>query len=225
MARRARKRRAGAAPSRPPKPSAATGGRNGPATTGGRNGSATTGGRNGSATTGGRNGSATTGGRNGSATTGEPGAASGGAMARGYARSRERDEAARAALVPLAPGERPWPIAVSAVLAGLFAVLNLVLILAGWEVDGERPVAGGLVFVAVMVAAAVGMWRLKYWAVLGFEVLLGVTFIGALLSLLRAGDAWGALLAVLVIGVTGPLFYLLIRQMARIQMPKRRPDA
>jgi multisubunit Na+/H+ antiporter MnhG subunit len=141
-------------------------------------------------------------------------------MARGYARSREKDEAARAALVPLAPGERPWPIVVSAVLAALFAILNLALILAGWEVDGERPVAGGLVFCAVMFAAAVGLWRLKYWAVLGFEVLLGVTFIGALLSLLRAGDAWGAVLALVVMALTGPLFYVLIRQMARIQMPK-----
>jgi hypothetical protein len=144
-------------------------------------------------------------------------------MARGYARSRERDEAARAALVPLAPGERPWPIAVSAVLAAVFAAANLVLILTGWEVDGERPVATGLVFVAVMTAAAVGMWHLKYWAVLGFEVLLGVTFIGALLSLLRASDAWAALLAVVVMALTGPLFYLLIRQMARIQVPKRKP--
>jgi hypothetical protein len=146
-------------------------------------------------------------------------------MARGYARSRERDEAARAALVPLAPGERPWPIVVSAVLAAVFAAGNLILILAGWEVDGERPVVGGLVFCAVMFAAAVGMWQLRYWAVLGFEVLLGVTFIGAMLSLLRASDAWSALLAVAVMVLSGPLFYLLIRQMARIQMPKRkRPE-
>jgi hypothetical protein len=144
-------------------------------------------------------------------------------MERGYARSRERDEAAREALVPLTPGERPWPIVVSAVLAGLFAVANLGFILAGWKVDGERPIVGGLVFVAVMAAAAIGMWQLKYWAVLGFEVLLGVTFVGALLSLLRAGDAWAALLAVIVMAVTGPLFYLLIRQMARIQLPKRKP--
>jgi hypothetical protein len=144
-------------------------------------------------------------------------------MARGYARSRERDEAARAALVPLAPGERPWPIVVSAVLAAVFAVANLVLIAAGWEVDGERPVTGGLVFVAVMAVAAIGIWRLKYWAVLGFEVLLGVTFIGALLSLLRASDIWAAVLAVAVMAGTGPLFYLLIRQMARIQLPKRKP--
>jgi hypothetical protein len=144
-------------------------------------------------------------------------------MARGYVRSRERDEAAREALVPLAPGERPWPIVVSAVLAGAFAIANLGFILAGWEVDGERPIAGGLVFVAVMAAAAIGMWRLKYWAVLGFEVLLGVTFIGALLSLLRASDAWAVVLAVVVMATTGPLFYLLIRQMARIQLPKRKP--
>ena len=66
------------------------------------------------------------------------------------------------------------------------------------------------------------MWRLKYWAVLGWEVLLGVTFIGALLSLLRASNAYGAILAVVVMALTGPLFYLLIRQMARIQMPTRK---
>ena len=142
-------------------------------------------------------------------------------MARGYARSRERDEAARAALVPLAPGERPWPIVVCAALAVLFAVANVVLVLAGWEVDGDRPVVGGLVFAAIMLAAAVGMWFLKYWAVLGFEVLLGVTFGGAMLSILRATNLEAVLLSVGVMALTGPLFWLLIRQMARIQMPKR----
>jgi hypothetical protein len=144
------------------------------------------------------------------------------AMARGYARAREKDEAARAALVPIKPGERPWPIALSAVLAAVFAVANVVLVLAGWEVDGKRPVASGLIFAGVMLAAAIGMWQLKYWAVLGWEVLLGVTFIGAMLSLLRAGNAQGVLLAVAVMLLTGPLFWLLIRQMARIQMPTRK---
>jgi hypothetical protein len=142
-------------------------------------------------------------------------------MTRGYARAREKDEAARAALEPLQPGERPWPIVVSAVLAASFAVANVVLVLAGWEVDGGRPVASGLVFAAVMLAAAVGMWRLKYWAVLGWEVLLGVTFIGAMLSLLRASNLAGAVIAVAVMLLTGPLFWLMIRQMARIQMPRR----
>jgi hypothetical protein len=95
-----------------------------------------------------------------------------------------------------------------------------VLGLAGWE--GDSSIAAPLIFAAVMLAAAAGMWRLKYWAVLGWEVLLGVTFIGALLSLLRASNAYGAFLAVVVMAVTGPLFYLLIRQMARIQMPTRK---
>jgi hypothetical protein len=141
-------------------------------------------------------------------------------MARGYARAREKDAAARESLVPLAPGERPWPIVVSAILAVLFAVGNVALVLAGW--DSDSSAAAPLVFAGVMLVAAVGMWRLKYWAVLGWEVLLGVTFIGALLSLLRASNAWGAILAVIVMALSGPLFYLLIRQMARIQMPTRR---
>jgi hypothetical protein len=143
-------------------------------------------------------------------------------MARGYARAREKDEAARAALVPLAPGERPWPIALSAVLAALFAVANVILVLAGHEVNGRRPIIGGLVFAGVMLAASWGMWNLKYWAVLGWEVLLGVTWVGAFLSLLRAGNLDGVLLSIAVLLLTGPLFWLLIRQMARIQMPKRK---
>jgi hypothetical protein len=142
------------------------------------------------------------------------------AMARGYARAREKDEAAREALVPLAPGERPWPIVVSVVLATVFAVANVVLVVVGW--DADTSVASPLIFSAVMLVAAAGMWRLKYWAVLGWEVLLGVTFIGALLSLLRASNAYGVILAVAVMALSGPLFYLLIRQMARIQMPKRK---
>jgi hypothetical protein len=144
-------------------------------------------------------------------------------MSRGYARSRERDEAARAALVPLAPGERPRAVTIAAVLAAIIAAGNLVLIAAGWEVDGERPVVGGLVFTGVMVAAAVGMWTVRYWAVLGFQVLLGVSLVIALLGLLRASNLAGVLVCFAIIGIAGPLFWFLIRAMARIQMPRRPP--
>jgi hypothetical protein len=143
-------------------------------------------------------------------------------MTRGYARSRERDDAARAALVPLAPGERPRAVTAAAVLAALIAAGNLVLIAIGWEVDGEQPVAGGLVFTGVMVVAALGMWKLRYWAVLGFEVLLGVSLVFALLGLLRASNLEAVLACLAVVGIAGPLFLLLIRAMARIQMPQRR---
>jgi hypothetical protein len=142
-------------------------------------------------------------------------------MARGYARSRERDEAARAALVPLAPGEKPWPIVAAVVLAVVVAVGNVVLVLTGYGED--RSIVPPLAFAAVLLAAAAGMWRLQYWAVLGFEVLLGVSFTFALLALLRAGNALAVLQCFITMAITGPLFYLLIRQMARIQMPKRKP--
>jgi hypothetical protein len=98
----------------------------------------------------------------------------------------------------------------------------MILVLAGWEVNGRRPIASGLIFAAVMLAAAAGMWRLKYWAVLGWQVLLALTFFGAMLSLLRAANLTAVILSVVVMALTGPLFWLMIRQMARIQMPKRK---
>jgi hypothetical protein len=139
-------------------------------------------------------------------------------MTRGYARARERDEAVRAALEPLQPGEHPWPIVAATILAVLVALGNVVLVFTGWEGDKKPP----LIFAAVMLVAAAGIWNLKYWAVLGFEVLLGVSFTFALLALLRAENVEAVLQCVVGMAITGPLFYFLIRQMARIQMPTRR---
>ena len=62
---------------------------------------------------------------------------------------------------------------------------------------------------------------MKYWAVLGFEVLLGVLVVSAALSLMLASNLRAALLSLAVIVISGPLFWLLIRVMARIQMPER----
>jgi hypothetical protein len=143
-------------------------------------------------------------------------------MTRGYARGRARDEAARAELEPLAPGERPLAVTIAALLAFAIAIANLVLYLAGWEVRGRDPELGGaLVVCAVFVLAGAGMWRTRYWAVIGFEVLLGVLIVSAALSLMLASNISGALLSVAVIVVAGPLFWFLIRAMARIQMPER----
>ncbi|MDP9294898.1 MAG: hypothetical protein M3O90_10840, partial [Actinomycetota bacterium] len=144
-------------------------------------------------------------------------------MERGYARSRERTDSVRAELQPLAPGERPRAVTVAAVLAALIAVANLVLFLAGWEVRGQAPsTSGTLIFCAIMVAAAAGMWARRYWAVLGFEMLLGIAIMGAAISLLRASNLAGVALCLGLIGACGPLFWFLIRAMARLQMPARR---
>jgi hypothetical protein len=153
----------------------------------------------------------------------KPATRDGDAMARGYARARERDEAVRASLEPLAPGERPHAVTAAAIFAALVAVANLV------AAALSDPTASEWRFVAiqcaVLVIAAIGMWRVKYWAVLGFQVLLGITVLLAFLALLRAGNAWALLLVLAVIAVCSAQFWFLIRAMARIQMPQRRAGA
>ena len=143
-------------------------------------------------------------------------------MARGYARGRERDAAARAALVPLAPGERPPAIKVAVGLATALAVANVALMAAGYEVDGKRPVAGALIFAGIMLAAAWGMWNLRYWAVLGFQALLAVTIIIAALSLAVASNLTAVALCLVIVVPGGWLFWKLVRVLARLQMPERR---
>jgi hypothetical protein len=141
---------------------------------------------------------------------------------RGYARGRERDQAAREALDPLEPGERPTAVTVGAIVAALLAVANIVAYLAGARVQGqENSIAGILLFAGLMLAAAGGMWRAKYWAVLGFEALLGITVVISSLALTVASNWQAAVLCTVVIGSAGTLFFKLIRAMARMQMPER----
>lgn len=143
-------------------------------------------------------------------------------MKRGYARSEARNQELRERLEPLKPGERPTSVTVAVVLASVLATANLVLLLAGWEVRGQQPqIAGVLIFAGLMIAAAIGMYRMQYWAVLGFEALLGISIVFAALSLLVASNLQGAILSALVVLGAGTLFWFLVRAMARIQMPER----
>ncbi len=144
--------------------------------------------------------------------------------ARRYARSRERDEAARAALEPLAPGERPLAVTIAAILAALLGAANVALLAAGWEIEGGgQSVAGVLIFAGLMAVAAIGMWRCRYWAVLGFEALLGIAIVYAALALLVAANLEAVVRCLAIIAIAAPLFWFLIRAMARLQLPARRP--
>ena len=136
--------------------------------------------------------------------------------------SAERDERARAALEPLAAGERPWPVRIAAGVAAAVGGANLVLYAAGVEIQGKRPSAiGTLAFCAVMLSAAWGMWRMRYWAVLGFQALLAIVILVFSLFLLRASNVEAVAVCVVIIGGGGWLFFKLIRAMARMQMPER----
>lgn len=143
-------------------------------------------------------------------------------VARGYARGRARDEAARAALVPLEEGERPRSVTIAGVVALLLALTNLGAFLAGVEVQGEQPNAIGVgLFSALLLSAAYGCFRVRYWAVLGMQALLGLVILLFSLLAIRFGDIGELAIALAIIGSAGTLFWFLVKSMARIQMPER----
>jgi hypothetical protein len=143
-------------------------------------------------------------------------------MRRGYARAEERNAEVRAQLAPLEPGERPRPLVFAAVVAALLGTANLVALVAGVEVQGEQPsTLGVLLFCAVMYMAAFGLWTARYWAVLGFEVLLGLIVLVFSLFLLRASNVLAVVVCVPIIAIAGWLFWKLVRVMGRIQTPQR----
>jgi hypothetical protein len=151
--------------------------------------------------------------------------AAGTAMERGYARAEERNREAREALVPLREGERPRVVTIGAVLSALLVVSMWAGYLAGVEVDGERPsivqVAAPSLLIGVM---AWGMWRARYWAVLGFQTLLLFLLMGASWGLATRAASVGQIAATtLMLAVAGTLFYFMIKALARIQMPHRLP--
>ncbi|MEI6792167.1 MAG: hypothetical protein WCK97_02910 [Actinomycetes bacterium] len=134
--------------------------------------------------------------------------------------SAERDEVARAELKPLAPGERPLAVKISSGVAAALAVANVAFYFAGVEVQGQKPsLVGVLLFAAVMLLAAWGMWSLRYWALLGFQALLAMTLVIAGLSLMVAGNLLAVVLCIAILGGGGWLFWKLIRVLGRVKVP------
>ena len=146
-------------------------------------------------------------------------------MAAGYAKAEERNQEAREALEPLAPGERPTVVTVGAVVSGLIALSIVVGYLAGVEVDGERPQLAQVVAPAlIMGVMSWGMWRARYWAVLGFQLILVFLIFSAVFGLAIQATTLAQFAATIgLLAVSGTFFYFMVKAMARIQMPDRRP--
>lgn len=144
-------------------------------------------------------------------------------MSRGYARGRERDEAIRQSLEPLSPGERPGAVTVAAIVALAFAVANVVAALAGADLSSQdqNPTTVTVLTTAVLLLAAGGMWLGKYWAVLGFQIIVALQIIAGSLALIRVEKWWIAVGLTVLLGLLGWLFWKLVRAMARLQMPDR----
>ena len=145
-------------------------------------------------------------------------------MERGYARAEQRNREAREALEPLAEGERPTVVTVGAVISALIAASIVVSYLAGAEVDGEKPPLAQILAPALLMGMmAWGMWRARYWAVLGFQLLLVLVLFSAFFGLALFSASAPQIVATLaLLAGAGILFYFMVKAMARIQMPQRR---
>jgi hypothetical protein len=149
-------------------------------------------------------------------------------MEEAYARSEERNQAAREELKPLHEGERPRAVTagaiVSLIIALIFWVSGVIAIFDAVEVRGEQPRPVPLfLFALVLTVMAWGMWRARYWAVLGFQALLVLLLISASAGLVQATSLLQAVGTALLLAGLGALFYFMIKAMARIQMPQRVP--
>jgi peptidoglycan/LPS O-acetylase OafA/YrhL len=148
-------------------------------------------------------------------------------MEAGYAKAEVRNQAAREALVPLAEGERPRVVTVAAILTALVALSIVVAFAAGVKANGSTPhvttVAGPALIMGIL---AWGMWRARYWAVVCFQVVLVFlifTAVYGLLVIATSVEEFAVTFGLLV--VSGTLFWLMVKAMARIQMPERPPGS
>jgi hypothetical protein len=135
----------------------------------------------------------------------------------------EADRQARAALKPLGPDERPPALVVAVVVAAVCAVAVVVGALTIHDLSRHGgSLAGGVFLAGVLTLLAVGMYRRRYWAVLGFEALLGFQVLVTSLALVVADTVKAALLCLLGIVGGGWLFWKLVRVMGRIQAGEAR---
>jgi hypothetical protein len=144
-------------------------------------------------------------------------------MERGYARAEERNQEAREALEPLEEGERPLVVTIGAVISALIVLSIVIGYLAGTKVNGQKPAFVQVLAPSLLLGLmAYGMWRARYWAVLGFQLILVFLIFSAVYGLALQAATVGQVLATLgLLAVTGTFFYFMVKAMARIQMPTR----
>jgi hypothetical protein len=142
-------------------------------------------------------------------------------MARRY---EERNAEARAKLKPLEPDERPTAVTVgavvSAIFAGIFTASTVIAATGSVEVSGDEPSPVGIgIFAAALWVMTWGMRKARYWAVLGFQVLLLIALLVGALGLVTFSTVFELIASLLLLGGAGTLFYFMIRALGRIQMP------
>lgn len=146
-------------------------------------------------------------------------------MQAGYAKSEAKNQKVRESLQPLTDGPRPTVLTVgaifAAVVATIFWVSTIVALLTDTKVNGAEPNSAQLVSTAVVMSLlAWGLWKSRYWAALGFQMLLVLLMLAAIAGLVVAGTLVQMIsTTILLIGLS-LLFYFMVKAMARLQMPR-----
>jgi CDP-diglyceride synthetase len=112
------------------------------------------------------------------------------------------------------------------IAAAILALANLIALVFGYNAGDDTlspgsDVTGSIIAAALLALVAWGMWRARYWAVLGMQTLLALTIVFSALALVQAVNWWAFVLVSLILVLAGALFWFLIKAMARIQMPER----
>jgi len=143
------------------------------------------------------------------------------AMARGYARAEERNARIRDELEPLEPGERPRVLLAALGWIGLLgAGMVLNAILADGD-DAAETRLGNLLTAGLVVIAIAGAWRVKHWALMGVQTILAIATLVGVLAMLGVTKLWVVPLLLLHVGISGYLFFRMVRVLARVQKADR----
>ena len=148
------------------------------------------------------------------------------------ARTEAKNQAARDALDPLEPDERPTVVTVAAVISAALFIGTAITYLAGVEIStfddvgtetgSAKPnalITGA--YLLVLGAMTYGLWKARYWAVLGFQTILVLIIVLTVFALIQATEALRAVALFAILAVASVLFYKMVKAMARIQMPDR----
>jgi hypothetical protein len=148
------------------------------------------------------------------------------------AKTEAKNQAARDALEPLEPDERPTVVTVAAVISAALMLATVIAYVLGVEVgkvdefgtetgEAKPNIVQTAAFTLILGVMAYGLWKARYWAVLGFQTILVLWIVLLTFALIQVTDLGRALVIVALLAGTSVLFYRMVKAMARIQMPNR----
>jgi hypothetical protein len=137
--------------------------------------------------------------------------------------SARRERRPAPVIEPLDAGERPTALRVAVAVCAALALGVIVSAITVKDLSrhgGSLP--GALFIAAVLASLAGGMYRGRYWAVLGFQALLAFQIVVTSLALVVASGLAAAAGCVASVALGGWLFWKLVRVLSRIAERDRR---